>query len=97
MYQPPASVAAMSLEDSPERRNTTATNANAAIVIMNNITAPTPQKGLMVDFVAPNRATGNVVLPASLTKVEMTALSRHKVNDNRPPAMSADEMSGSVI
>ena len=87
----------MSLEDSPDRRNTTATKASAAIVIMNNITAPTPQNGLMVDLVAPNSATGNVVLPASLTSVEMTALSRHSVNDSRPPAMSADEMSGKVI
>lgn len=87
----------MSLEDSPERRNTTATKAKAAMVIMKSITAPTPQKGLMVDLVAPSNATGKVVLPASLTRVEITALSRHSVNDSSPPATNADEMSGRVI
>ena len=48
-------------------------------------------------FVAPSKATGKVVLPASLTKVEMTALSRHSVNDNSAPAINADEINGKVI
>jgi hypothetical protein len=93
----PAKVAAISLDDSPERRKTTATKAKAAIVIANNITAPTPQNGLIVLLVAPSNATGNVVLPASLTNVEITALSRQSVNDKSAPAIKADEINGKVI
>ena len=97
LRQLPASVAAISLDELPDLRRTTVTNHSAPRVTQNKITAPTPQNGLMVLRVAPRSATGNVVEPASLIKVEMTALSRHNVNDNNPPAISADEISGKVI
>ena len=44
----------------------------------------------MVLRVAPNNATGNVVEPASLSRVEITALSKHKANDSNPPATIAE-------
>jgi hypothetical protein len=93
----PAKVAAISDEELPDRFNTTVTNHNAPKVTVKSNTAPTPQNGLIVLRVAPIRATGNVVEPASLTNVEMTALSRHRAKDKSPPATSADEMSGNVI
>jgi hypothetical protein len=48
-------------------------------------------------LVAPSNATGNVVLPASLTNVEITALSSQSVNDKSAPAIKADEINGKVI
>ena len=64
---------------------------------MNSNTAPTPQNGLIVLRVAPNKATGNVVEPASLSNVEITALSRQRANDSKPPATIADAINGKVI
>ena len=85
------------LAESPPRRRMTAKNHNALRVTMNNREAPTPQNGLIVLRVAPSSATGNVVEPASLINVEITALSRQSANESSPPATIADAMSGNVI
>ena len=77
-------------------RNTLARKASIASVTANNSNAPTAQNGLISLLVALTNATGNVD-EAPLIWVEMMVLSRHSVNDSRPPAMSADEMSGRVI
>ena len=52
---------------------------------------------MIVLRVAPRSATGNVVEPASLMSVEMTALSRHNAKESNPPAIIAEAMSGKVI
>ena len=93
----PVNVAAILLAESPPRRKITAKNQRALSVTTNNKTAPTPQNGLIVLRVAPSNATGKVVDPASLIKVEMTALSRQSANDNKAPATIADAINGKVI
>ena len=93
----PVNVAAILLAESPPRRKMTARNHSAPSVTTNNSTAPTPQKGLIVLRIAPSNATGNVVEPASLSNVEITALSRQSANDSNPPATIAEAISGKVI
>ena len=83
--------------DAPPRRKITTKNHSDAIVTTKRLIAPTPQNGLIVLRVAPSRATGNVVEPASLISVEITALSRHSANDSSPPAIIADAINGRVI
>src|SRR4051794_3564798 len=63
----------------------------------NSTTAAAPTNGLVVLFADPMTYTGNVDVPAVDTELAMIVLSRHSVNDNRPPATSAEEINGKVI
>ena len=84
-------------EESPDFRKTEYTNPNAINVTLNNTTAAAPTNGLVVLLAVPMTYTGYVEDPAVDTELAMIVLSRHRVNDSRPPAIRAELINGKVI
>jgi hypothetical protein len=84
-------------DESPDFRSTEYTNPNAINVTLNKTTAAAPTNGFVVLFAVPMTYTGNVEDPAVDTELAMMVLSRHSVNDSRPPAINAELINGKVI
>src|SRR5690606_27532899 len=95
--QPPAIVRAISDDESPARRSTSATTASAARVSTSMIVETAAISGRSPPRSAESTYTGQGVAPDTCTNDDTIVLSRLKVNDSSRPASTAGIASGRVI